>query len=337
MLEDNATFLCGHPKSGTSLLRGMLDSHPQLVVFPEETKFFRRILPDLVGLEPGERTALVEDRILHIFQWRADAPSATQAGFLDRDYADVDAESVSRAFRRRTAGWTGHEGRLLSAAILAYGEACGFIGSETRRWVEKTPYNERYALRIYEWWPEARCLHVVRDPRDNFASYRRKHPDWSPETFADSWRRSTLEGWSNEARIGWDQYRVMRYEDLVLQTDAAIADIIPFLGIEDADTLRSPTRDGRRWEGNSMFNEAFHGISRRPVGRYAEALSPEESRELVKRLGPEMERLGYPRTEHLRLSERLAGRALRAWWTLRRFRAGRQSGGGRGQGRPRRN
>lgn len=329
MLEDNATFLCGHPKSGTSLLRGMLDSHPQLIVFPEETKFFRRILPDLAGLGPDERAGLVEDRILHVFQWRADAPSPTQAGFRDRDYADVDAEAVRQAFRRRTAGWAGDEGRLLSAAILAYGEACGFIGAETRRWVEKTPYNERFAPRIYEWWPQARCLHVVRDPRDNFASYRRKHLDWTPETFADSWRRSTLEGWSNQARLGKDRYRVVRYEDMVLQTDAAIAEITGFLGIQDAGTLRSPTRDGRRWAGNSMFNEAFDGISRRPVGRYTEALSPEERRELEKRLGPEMARLGYPLTELLGLSDRLGGRALRVQSAWRSFRARLRSGGSR--------
>src|SRR3990172_5712525 len=64
VLEDNATFICGHPKSGTSLVRGMLDSHPQLIVFPEETKFFRRVLPEAAGRGMDETAGVVEDRIL---------------------------------------------------------------------------------------------------------------------------------------------------------------------------------------------------------------------------------------------------------------------------------
>jgi len=40
ILRDHPVFLGGHPKSGTSLLRALLDSHPQLVVYPEESGFF---------------------------------------------------------------------------------------------------------------------------------------------------------------------------------------------------------------------------------------------------------------------------------------------------------
>ena len=36
-LRDRPVFICGHPKSGTSLLRNLLDSHSELVVYPEET------------------------------------------------------------------------------------------------------------------------------------------------------------------------------------------------------------------------------------------------------------------------------------------------------------
>jgi hypothetical protein len=320
-LEDQATFICGHPKSGTSLLRGMLDSHPQLIVFPEETKFFRRVFPEAAGLGPEAGARVVGDRILQIFHWSPSMPAPGQAGFLDRDYTYLSHAPVEEVYRRRVAGWTGESGRLLAAAILAYGEASGRLGPQARRWVEKSPYNERYADRIFEWWPEARCLHVVRDPRDNYASYRRKHPDWTPAAFADSWRRSTVRGWRNQRKFGGERYHIIRYEDLVLETEEAITDIVRFLGIEDASTLRLPTRDGRTWKGNSMFGEDFEGISQRPVGRYAEALAESSRRELERQLEPEMTRLAYRFTPPLTLREKISGRVARMKWTWRSLRS----------------
>jgi hypothetical protein len=198
------------------------------------------------------------------------------------------------------------------------------MGPGTRRWVEKTPYNERYAPRIFEWWPQARCLHVVRDPRDNFASYRIKHADWTPGVFADRGWRSIAEGWNNERRFGPGRHRIIRYEDLVLKTDEAIAEIVAFLEIDDIGLLRSPTRDGRTWAGNSMFGESFEGISRSPVGRHAESLSPQDRLGIEKRLEPEMARLGYQLVEPLTAAERISGRLARAKWAWRSLRTPRR-------------
>jgi hypothetical protein len=312
LLEDRAAFICGHPKSGTSLLRAMLDSHPQLVVFPEETKFFRQVLPALAGLEGPQAAAAVEDRLLRVFQWNTAAPVPSQAGFADRDYSHLDFDQVLASYRRLLGSWQGDPVRLLPLAILAYGEASGRLKPETRRWVEKSPYNERHAERIFAVWPEALCLHLVRDPRDNYSSYRRKHPDWSPAVFAESWRQSTRLGWKNQRRFGPDRYRMLRYEDLIVRTDESIDGIIRFLGIDDADTLRVPTRDGRVWMGNSMFGDAFADIDRRPVGRYARELAPDLSRELELHLAAEMGRFTYALSRPLTSGEKLAAAALRA-------------------------
>ena len=52
ILPDRPVFICGHPKSGTSLLRAMLDSHPELLVYPELSdiqKAFPNLDPKLLG------------------------------------------------------------------------------------------------------------------------------------------------------------------------------------------------------------------------------------------------------------------------------------------------
>ena len=59
-LENAATFICGHPKSGTSLLLTLLDSHPQLVVYPEESHFFRRFNDQAGDLEIEDKKKLAD-------------------------------------------------------------------------------------------------------------------------------------------------------------------------------------------------------------------------------------------------------------------------------------
>ena len=154
--------------------------------------------------------------------------------------------------------------------------------------------NELFAAQIFEWWPEARCIHIVRDPRDNFVSYRRKHSDWSAEFFARNWRRSTRAGLANRERYGEARYRILRYEDFVRDPEAAIRDLCAFLGIDDDPSLRRPTRGGKAWSGNSMFAERFDGISASAVARWRESLAGEELYWLESLAGSEMRRMGYP-------------------------------------------
>ncbi|MGE5222352.1 MAG: sulfotransferase family protein [Omnitrophica WOR_2 bacterium] len=277
-LRDRPVFICGHPKSGTSLLRSLLDSHPQVIVYPEETSFFRRYLPAAKGLSLDEKIELADRLLIHIFTWNQKEPPPSQSGFPDRDYSSVDFQRVRQAFRDQleTKGYR-HDGDLLSAAVLGFGQATGRLSERLLWWVEKTPYNEYYAAQILEWWPQARCIHILRDPRDNFVSYERKHPDWTVEGFAANWRRSTQAGCLNQQRFGRDCYAIYRYEDLIQTPEAVLQQVRAFLGIEDHEILRIPTRNGEAWQGNSMFAEKFQKISDAPKERWKQKLSQEDA------------------------------------------------------------
>jgi hypothetical protein len=292
-LRDSPVFIAGHPKSGTSLLRSVLDSHPELVAYPEETSFFRRYLPKASGKKLLEKTVLSDRYLTHIFEWNQTNPPAHQAGFPDRDYAHIPVVQVRRAMNQLVAERFRHDGDMLSAVILAYGQVAGQITSSTHRWVEKTPYNEHYSAQIFAWWPAALMVHTVRDPRDNFASYRRKHSNWSPEAFAMSWVRSTQAGFDNLARYGADHYWMLCYEDLVVAPEARLRQLCQFLQINDDPSLRHPARGGKPWAGNSMFEDQFSTISAAPVGRWQETLSAEDAAALELVAAPWMRRLGY--------------------------------------------
>ncbi|MDF1499249.1 MAG: sulfotransferase [Anaerolineales bacterium] len=289
----SGVFICGHPKSGTSLLMTMLDSHPELIVYPEESHFFRRFRP-ACGAHPEKNIEeIVREYLLHIFEWNRDDPPGHQEGFADRDYSSIDSDRVRDLFRESIRQREGGSEIALPAAMFSYGSATGQVSDQTKYWVEKTPYNEQYAEDIFRYWPNSKCLHIVRDPRDNYASYKRKQTDWQPEHFSYSWWRSLRYGQNNVERFGSARYLLIRYEDLVEEPEKAINEIILCLGIDDDPILRRPTRAGRVWMGNSMFGDQFRSISAKPAGRYLEYLNRDEIRTLESLLRPEMQELGY--------------------------------------------
>lgn len=293
-LRDSPVFIAGHPKSGTSLLRSVLDSHPELVAYPEETYFFRRYLPKLAGADLPQKLDLSDQYLTHIFEWNQVNPPAHQADYPDRDYSYIPVAQVRQLVRDYVAERFSHDGDMLSAVILAFGKVSGQLTDVSRHWVEKTPYNEQYASQIFTWWPESRVVHTVRDPRDNFASYHRKHADWSPEAFALNWVQSTQAGLDNHQQYGSDRYLLLRFEDLTSAPEAKLNQLCQFLGINDDPTLRQPVRGGKPWGGNSMFADQFTAISVAPVGRWTESLQPDEVATLELIAGPVMQQLDYP-------------------------------------------
>jgi hypothetical protein len=315
-LRERPVFICGHPKSGTSLVRAILDAHPQLVVYPEETVFFRRFLPQAAGLGFQDQLDLAERCLIHIFTWNRENPPASQAGFPDRDYSSISYAAVNQAMRRLAGDCHRHPGDILSAAVLAFGEASGQMDGGKRRWVEKSPYNELFAGQIFTWWPEARCLHILRDPRDNFASYRRKHPDWSAEFFAANWRRSTQAGIKNRERFGDERYRLLKYEDLVQSPEEHLRQLAEFLGIAWDAGLTSPTRAGEAWIGNSMFADRFQGISAAPLSRWRDSLAAGEASVIEAMTRQWLENYEYPLLSNSQISIR---KRLTARWRVVSF------------------
>jgi len=264
LLRDRPVFVCGHPKSGTTLLRSLLDSHPQLLVYPDETFFFRGFLPETRTLSNDEKLSLAQRYLLHFF--------TNQDGLEFTGYAET-CRTTQQIIEKE--GYR-HDGDWLSSAILAFGQVNQQINNRTLYWVEKTPFNEHYAGMIYKWWPEARCIHVLRDPRDNYATYHRKHHGLTVEEFSWSWCASLKAGLENQKRFSPQAYWILRYEDLVQKPEATIQEIIAFLGIQDDENLRMPTTMGKLWEGNSQFGDKFAGISAKPLDRWKKELSPDE-------------------------------------------------------------
>ena len=200
-----APFVVGIGRSGTTLLRLMLDSHPQLAI-PPETHF----VPDVIGL----------------CRSGADAHRLAEEVAASRHWADlgVDRAELERRFRELGSP---RADRVLRAFYTLYAERQG-----KPRWGDKTPaYLRRMAL-IANALPEARFVHLIRDGRDVVLSRRRRGMGAEVDIgrSAQRWRNRIVTARRQGDRLG-RRYLELRYEDLVADPEDSLRRICGHIGL----------------------------------------------------------------------------------------------------------
>jgi hypothetical protein len=287
-IENHPVFICGAPRSGTSLVKSLLDGHPELVVDPGESRFFIGFLPKARRMTEEQRVALAGEVLLRYYH---DEETANY-----RYVSHIPYASIRKSFLDRLEQSHKHLADYLPAAILAFWEASGQLDERKRYWVEKTPFNELYVEKILSWWKHARFIHIVRDPRDNYAASRRRDPAHSSVgAFAYVWLRSARLLRENSMRHGEGRYLTLRYEDLVREPKSEMARIVKFLGISDDESLARPTKaaGAHFWAGNSSYGTTFTGIEPSSVNRWRENVAASEIALLETLTAEEMEKQGY--------------------------------------------
>jgi hypothetical protein len=144
-------FVVGCPRSGTTLLQRMLDAHPSVAI-AGETHFVGRF-----WLKRNEYGDLREDS--HFERILGDIAAMPEFGEMDLD---------SGEFRRRAREGERAYASLFALLLSMYRERTGaaLVG-------EKTPDHLIYAPVLADFFPSARFIHIVRDPRAVVNSRRR--------------------------------------------------------------------------------------------------------------------------------------------------------------------
>ena len=275
-----APFIVGASRSGTTLLRMMLDAHPELAI-PPETHF----IPMLGGLwrrAPGDHDAVLDALVAHD-HWE---DFELDAGDLRRCVADASASTL---------------GDLLRVFYSMYAERHG-----KRRWGDKTPPYVLTMPAIAELLPEAHFVHVIRDGRDVAISVR---PLWfGPDSIEDAaawWRERVVTGRRAGSALA---YLEVRYEDLVEDPRRELKRVCRYLEIEFSESmLSSHVRAGERLgELKSLGGRAISARARghiharltlptdsASVGRWRTEMTGAERRRFEEIAGDVLEEFGY--------------------------------------------
>jgi len=300
----------GHRKSGTTVLHSLFDGHEELYVPPHDLNI-------LYGFHPGWTRPDIsrkeqEDRLrkVTIDRWRAryeKTEDGTERFNILKSYIDSNIAAVDLS----------QPGEVVDLIVSAL---WGTVKQGAKILVLKETSTEMYVPWLLADRPEWKFLHLVRDPRDNYAAlsagqqaYYEKLGDDALSTQTSTIIRYKLGIQSlcwNKKHFGEQRYRVLRFEDLVNDPTKTMQEISAWLGISWAESLVVPTRNGEPFLGNSHDGKKFSGVSAENVGKWKERISPEAAGVLEHVLGEEMKMNGYKKE----LSEAYSAKCAAEWY-----------------------
>ena len=201
-----APFVVGVGRSGTTLLRMMLDAHPELAI-PAETHF----VPELIArAEAGTETAQLIGDVIGSRAW---------------DDFGIEPEQLRARAQALSDGG-------VAGVLRAFYELCAEREGKPR-WGDKTPVYVAHMRTIGAVLAEARFVHLIRDGRD-VALSRRNRGMGAGKPIADAarlWRRR-IEAGRKQARRLRGRYLELRYEDLVAAPETELRRVCALIELE---------------------------------------------------------------------------------------------------------
>jgi hypothetical protein len=265
-------FIAGPDRSGTTLMYTLLASHPNISMVRRTNmwRYFHERYGDLSDPANLDRCL---DEMLRYRRMR---------------HLQPDGERIRREFLEGPPTY----GRLFA---LFHQHNAQRVGRS--RWGDKSLHTELFADSVFQEFPDARIIHMLRDPRDRYASVSRRNGQEldrvGPATAR--WLVSARAGRRNADRYR-DRYRLVRFEDLARDPDSTMRAVCRFIGEPFFEEMMSMNAvpEHRDAGGNSSFADGTPGsISTRPVGRYREVLTPEDIAFIQLAAGRELEHAGY--------------------------------------------
>lgn len=307
-LAARPVFVCGVHRSGTTLVRDLLDGHPSLLVLPSEGSFQQGTAGVLERMLPAERAGVVGREWLRRLANPINQPPYWMLGRTgERGSPYVRFAQALLAWWPLTERRFGREVSLwpLSAVVLAYASASTEpeTWSQLVRWVEKSPTNELQLARLRAEFPDARFVHVVRHPLAVFASRkaieRRTRATFRSMRQALKDLRATYRVALEEtSRPGRGDYCLVRYERLIASPPDVMHEVAHALGIAFAPAMLEPTVAGRPSAANSSFDAGSRAgemvSDARPIDH---GLSPYERNLVIAAAGQRAAALGYSMDE----------------------------------------
>ncbi|TFH33726.1 MAG: sulfotransferase [Anaerolineales bacterium] len=256
-------FIVGCGRSGTTLLRNFIHAHPEIAI-PPESLF---IIDYLRAAGHSDIHALI--RLI------LGEPEIREWGLSLRLVDLEDCKMVPQVIERL---------HLLYAHSM-----------KKRRWGQKTPRFIRHLELLGNHFPEAKFIHLIRDPRAVANSLIRSDVHRStPYHAAKRWMMDVGAGLAYEQAFPERIMRI-RYEDLVSRPEDTLTSVFGFLEMDYYPYLLHNTSGDADY---SKFYENIHANLNRPVSadhvkRWTTELSPGAIETIEIICAELMERMGY--------------------------------------------
>jgi hypothetical protein len=304
-------FIVGTGRCGTTLLQAILSAHPR-IASPPETLFFNRFDPAAHAADPlpDEET----DRYLR--------------RVADDNYFQLlglDPERLARAVRKGAR----------SARDLLFWFLTELTANDdpATLFAEKTPGHQRYVHRINAVFPDAKIVHIHRDPRDTVASLQRaQFINRSTTTdYARYYRRVVERQFRWHDTLGPHRHFTVRYESLVDDLENQLRPLCDFLGVEPHPDMLAHHDAERSTPLYLDFEKSWkdpvkEAVNTSRIGRYRTQLTDRDIAAVERTLGRRlMQQLSYTHDPHIQRKARWAAADAANEARLRLARAARRA------------
>ncbi len=283
-------FVVGTPRSGTTLMAKVLGRHSRLFM-PGETHFFDDVY--------AHRTALGD---LDDAQARGRV-AARLADHYQRYWETADQERIDR-IREQPGAWVNwRDGmRDYRDALSGFMEMQMTLEAKAR-WGNNAPRDIFNVEEILAFYPQAKFVVCVRDPRDFLLSYKGKwkvtgdeHTErlrklYHPVITSLLWKSSMRQLASLKAKVPAGNRVIVRYEDMVNAPEETVRRICAVL--EEAFEPHMLEVE----ESNSSTGQQQKGIFATSVQRWRTELRPAEIAVAQRLTRGEMQEQGYQPVE----------------------------------------
>jgi hypothetical protein len=273
-------FIVGAPRSGTTLLRRLVDAHPDIAI-TRETHWITNLLEGKNGFSPD---APVGPELLR--RLRAE-PKFTRMGVEDAALDRLVARAAPVSYAE-----------LVTTIFDLYGESRG-----KRHVGDKVPDYVRYLPLFHRLWPAAKFVHLIRDGRDVSLSmltrerFARRFATWEDDpisTAALSWDQLVRLGREAGAQLPAESYHEVRYESLVAEPGRECRTLCEFLGVAYDERMvrfhEGRTRDDPGRDAKSAWRPITPGLR-----TWRTEMADGDVERFEAAAGELLEELGYPR------------------------------------------
>jgi Sulfotransferase family len=293
-MTDPFPFVVARGRSGTTLLRAILNAHPDLAI-------------------PGESWLILK---FGPHRSRYESEGGFDADLLAEDLIADDV------FRRWRFGADEVRSALTAAEPRTFGEAVrAMYGSYAAR-EGKPRYGDKAANHVLvmdeiaRLLPEARFVHLIRDGRDVALSFlQAEFGTTSLGEAAAEWERFVRTGRASGRALGPQRYLEVRYEHLVSQPESTVREVCAFLDLPFEPAMLRYHEDAEPLIANLTYEGEHRNLSRPPTEGLRDwrvEMDPHDVVRFESIAGDLLEELGYERatTTH-GLTTRLFARKAR--------------------------
>ncbi|MGH2792384.1 MAG: sulfotransferase family protein [Actinomycetota bacterium] len=279
-------FILGCGRSGTTMLRSMFDSHPDLAI-PGESGFIwqrRKRFENRSGVDVDR---FVAELTAH--------PRFKRWG-LDRDLVHQELSSPP----------AGGYADLIRRLYRVYAEARG-----KERYGDKTPGHVLRIPEIAQLFPEARIVHLIRDGRNVALSYM-DIEEWGPSNVTEAalyWKRRVERGRRDGQGLGKARYREVTYEALVEDAESELRGLCAFASLAFDESMLRYFERASEVLSLELHLHRRQGLDKPPtkgLRDWRTQMSDEDAARFESVAGETLEEFGYERRfEHVSTGSRL--------------------------------